>query len=232
MSARKGQKFSSSSKVDGVLYPKTVQHKRFCESLIKYNFDVIQAGKDAGYSRNSALDGTLHRLRKRYQSYVMRRREKYELAVAKEMVLDQKDILSEMMSIGFANAQDYIVVTEELIDGKTIKKRKLKPIDELSRAQAAALSCVTEHPDGSITYNIPDEKSKHPYLKDLGQHLGLFHSKLIQEHRHNHLHAAISFKDLDSTKLAEAEQLLIEAMGPAGRRALGIIDAELGDIAE
>lgn len=162
----------------------------------------------------------------RYKAYLSQKMERHENAVAKELVLEQKDILNEMMAIGFANAQDYYVITDEVVNGKNIKKRTLKPIEELTRAQAAAVSCITQHPDGSITYVIPDEKSKHPYLKDLGQHLGLFHPKLIQEHRHQHIHAALSFRDLDPAKLEQFETQLIEALGPAGRRMLGIIDGE------
>ena len=230
--AKKGEKNPrKSTKMGRVVVPVTPTHRAFCEEWLK-DYDHIRAAKAAGFAENYIRNGAAAKLVQKYHLYLMDRKEKLEKAISKEIALEQKDILSEMMAIGFSNAQDYITITEEMIDGKTVIKRTLKPIEQLTRRQAAALSAVTSHPDGSVTYAIPDERSKHPYLKDLGQHLGLFHPKLIQEHRALHLHAQMDLKGVDPVALEKAEGLLLEAMGQAGKRMLGIIDVPKEDITD
>lgn len=226
------------TETDVMSLPRTDKERAFCESWLQH-YDINRAAREAGYSgpKNRQGGGGL-RVFERFRAYLEHQLSLKQKAVSKELALDQKDILSEMAAIGFANAQDYVAIVEEPVkDEKTgaismVRRERQKPLMELTRAQAAAVSEVTFHPDGRVTYQLPDERSKHPYLKDLGQHLGLFHPKLIAEHRHAHMHAAISFRGMDTRKLAEAESMLLEAMGPEGRRMLGILDAEFEDVSE
>lgn len=217
--------------------PKTEKEHAFCKAWLQH-FDIGRAAKEAGYRIGPNQTGNAHQIFDRLRGYLEHQLSLREKAIAKEFVLDQKDILREMANIGFANAHDYVkIVQEEEKDPETgakrmVERERQKPLRELTRAQAAAISDVTFHPDGSVTYKLPDEKSKHPYLKDLGQHVGLFHPRLIQEHRHQHLHASLSFRDMDTSKLAQAESMLLEAMGPEGRRMLGIVDAEFENVTE
>ena len=224
--------------VGGMKVPKSDQHRAFCEAWLKH-YDHNRAAREAGYSAHNVNAGVGKRTFALFAQYLTKQKEIKEKALVKELALDQKDILAEMMAIGFANALDYVKeVEEEEKDMETgevrmVRRHRQKLVTELTRAQAAAISKVTFLPDGTVTYDIPDERSKHPYLKDLGQHLGLFHPKLIQEHRHEHRHRAISFRDMDMEKLAKAEKMLIDALGPEGRRMLGLQDfqeAEFEDV--
>lgn len=220
-----------------MVLPRTDKEHAFCKAWLQH-YDSNRAAREAGYADSISNGSSGKRLFERLQGYLEHQLQLRQQAVAKQVALDQKDILAEMAAIGFANPLDYVNVVEEPVKdpetGQTslVKCQRQKKLIELTRAQAAAISEVTFHADGSVTYKLPDERSKHPYLKDLGQHLGLFHPKLIQEHRHQHLHAALSFRDMDTRKLAQAESMLLEAMGAEGRRMLGIVDAEFEEVSE
>lgn len=221
--------------VGGIVTPKTPKHQAFCANWLKH-YDHNKAAIDAGFSEVAVKKGSAAVLFRRFERYLLKQKKLKEKAVSKVLVLEQKDILAEMKAIGFANAQDYVVIVSEPVkDEKTgtirmVKRERQKPLMQLTRAQAAAVSKVTFHPDGTVTYELPDEKSKHPYLKDLGQHLGLFHPKLIQEHRHAHAHAIMDLRDMDSAKLAEAERYFLAALGNEGNRMLNIIEGEFEEI--
>lgn len=218
--------------------PKSDMHKAFCEAWLKH-FDHKKACLEAGYSRSWCNKNNPKKLLDRYLMYLTERRQALERRVSKELALEQKDILAAMYAIASSNVQDYVKEVEEeeeITDESGLKHKVLvkrirqKSVLELTREQASALSEITCHPNGTVTYKLPDERSKHPYWKDLGQHLGLFHPKLIAEHRHEHRHRVLSFRDMDSDKLAKAERFLMEAMGQEGRRMLGVMDAEFEDI--
>lgn len=218
--------------------PKQPMHVAFCEAWLKH-FDHKRAALDAGYSKSWVAKNNPRELMERFASYLQKRREQKEAAIAKELALEQKDILSAMYAVASSNVQDYVKEVDELeevVDQDGTKKqvvvRRLRPkgVLELTREQAAALSSVVFHPNGTVSYALPDDRTKHMYWKDLGQHLGLFHPKLIAEHRHEHRHRMVSFRDMDAEKLAQAEAMFLEAMGQEGKRMLGIIEGEYEDI--
>lgn len=219
--------------VGGMVVPRDERHKKFCDELIKTH-DPRIAGRNAGFSESWISLGHYKKLIIKYDKYLAKRMDKTEKEVARVMVLDQQKILDEYMAIAFANPLDYIE-TEITTDGKgnEIRKHRRKDVTQLTRAQAAAISEIKFKPDGSVTYKLPDDKTKHPYLKDLGQHLGLFHQKLIAEHRHQHLHQ-LSFRGADPSKLEQLEQQLLDALGPDAARMLGIQieGVEYNDITE
>lgn len=218
-------------KLAGVDVPTHASDRKFCTRWMVHK-DHNLAAKESGMAASSIRQGAAKKKLLKYLPYLVQQLERREAAVAAQMALDQKDILNQMVAIGFANAQDYIKQAEvkDPATGKMKTVHVRKPLTELTRDQAAAVSNVLFMPDGTIQYSLPDEKSKHPYLKDLGQHLGLFHPKLIEQHRHAHLHRTLDFKGMDTDKLAEVEQKLIEAMGEEGRRMLGIIDGEFEEV--
>lgn len=223
----------------GMTLPRTPQEHRFCKAWLTH-YNAAQAAREAGYAEVSVKKNGGAAVFRRFERYLMQQKSIKEKVVARELVLEQKTILEEMMAIGFANAQDYIAVVMEEVEQKDaagavrkvrVRRERQRPIMDLSRRQAAAISKVTFHPDGRVTYELPDEKSKHPYLRDLGQHIGLFHPKLIQEHRHAHAVAMLDLRDMDPAKLAQAEQLFISALGNEGKRLLNI-EADDGDVTE
>ena len=209
--------------IAGIKVPTTPADRKFCERWMVHK-DHMKAAIESGMTEKSIKSNWAKRKLIKYMPWISAQLEKREKAVAERYALKQENILDEMVAIGFANAQDYAKEIEEAdATGKIIKKTIRKPLSELTRAQAAAVSSVSFHPDGTVTYDLPDERSKHPYLRDLGQHLGLFHPKLIQEHRHAHMHAAIDLRGLDESKLESFEQQLLAALGPQGERMLGIM---------
>lgn len=235
---RKGE--TKSLKMGGIYYPAGERENKFCERWLVHK-NELTAWREAGYADSGAKAGLHKKKLQKLLPYLSTQLERHETQVAKQFVLDQQQIIDEMIAIGFANPQDYLKQVEKEIDvevnGKATKQTVLytvqKDIHELTRREAAAISEV-RIVDGKALYRIPDDpKAKHPYLKDLGQHLGLFHPKLIQEHRHQHLHAKLSFANLDQGKLEALEAQLVDAMGDAGRRMLGItIDGEAENVDE
>lgn len=202
--------------------PRDEREIKFVEAWLRHH-DVQRAWEEAGYSIKNCDYHT--EATRKYQTllpYIERRQSQVSKEITKKFVLDQQSILDEMIAVGFANPQDYIEETMELVDGKPVKVQRRKNIMSLTRAQAAAVTEIDFHPDGTVTYKLPDADAKHPFLKDLGQHLGLFHPKLIQEHRHRHMHAHIDLKDIDQGALLQAEQKLLQALGPRGNLLLGV----------
>lgn len=221
---------TKSIKLAGVEVPTNPVDRKFCTRWLVHK-DHNLAARESGMAASSVRQGQAKKRLLKYLPYLVQQLERREMAVAAQMALDQKDILNQMVAIGFANAQDYVKQVETKDEKGVIKITHVrKPLTELTREQAAAVSNVMFQPDGTITYSLPDEKSKHPYLKDLGQHLGLFHPKLIEQHRHAHLHRTLDFKGMDTDKLALVEQQLIEALGEEGRRMLGIIEGEFEEV--
>lgn len=231
---KKGVK-QASIVVAGVEVPKTERHKRFCEEFARSSNPDL-ACKAAGFAPSYSKSQYWKPLLARYDKHIQRLRSNNAKAVSKTIALDQKDILNEMMAIGFANAQDYCkqVMVEVERDGKKVLEQHTvrKDITELTRAQSAAIKNVKFLANGTVEYELPDDKNKHPYLKDLGQHLGLFHQKLIAEHRHQHTHQ-LSFRGVDPAQLAKLEAQALAVLGNEGKRMLGIpLDAEYEDVTD
>lgn len=207
--------------------PKSEREMKFCEAWLQHH-DHHRAWIEAGYSVNTATKEITTKLQV-LMPYLEKRQKAITQVISKKFVLDQQSILDEMIAVGFANPQDYIDEYVELVDGQPVTKQVRKNIMKLSRAQAAAVTQIDFHPDGTVTYKLPDADAKHPFLKDLGQHLGLFHPKLIQEHRHRHMHAHIDLKDVNQEALLRAEADLLQALGPRGNMLLGVQTDEEDD---
>lgn len=197
--------------------PRTEQERMFCEHWLR-SHNPSAAAKSVGISSYNKVG---RRWREKFADYLGRRTVSVEREVSKAIAYDQQDILNEMAAIGFANPLDYVVKTTEEKDGKVVEGYAFKPLEELTRFQAAAVSNV-RIVGGKVQYRIPGTADKHRYLFDLGKNLGLFDDKLIQEFRHKHLHAHIDFSQLPQEQLQSLEQILIGAVGPEASRLLGL----------
>lgn len=195
--------------------PKSAREFLFCREWLTHN-DHIQAARAANYSE-PLRDGL--RLKKKFLPYLSAQKKLVEKEVAREIVYDQKDLLNEMAGIAFANPLDYVVVTRDDKTGKKIYSQK--PIDELDRRQASAISDV-EFKDGQVTYHIPNPSEKYRYLFSLSKNLGLFNDKLIMEFRHSHLHKSLDFKDASNEELMQLENLLVSMLGDPAKEILGL----------
>lgn len=225
---KKGVK-QSSIVVAGIEIPKSEKHKKFCQEFAKTNNPEL-ACKAAGFKASYSKAQYWKPLLIRYDKYIQRLMATKERAVAKELVLDQKDILKEMLAVAMADPLNYVeetMVTDD--EGKLVRALKQKDITKLTREERASITKI-RFVNGGVEYDLVSEGAKHTYLKDLGQHLGLFHQKLIAEHRHQHTHN-LNFQGVSPDKLAELEAQALAVLGNEGKRLLGIpIDVEFEDV--
>lgn len=197
--------------------PRSKKEMDFCRAWLRHN-DHVLAAKEAGYA---AWQHEGLRLKKKFLPWLSENKKLVEQEVAREIVYDQKDLLNEMAGIGFANVLDYVVVELVEKEGKQVKVFKQKPIDQLTRRQASAVSEVC-FVNGEVNYKIPDPGEKYRYLYSLAKNLGLFNDKLIMEFRHAHLHKSLDFKDASTDELKQLEDLLVSMLGDPARQVLGL----------
>lgn len=205
--------------------PKSAKELMFCRQWLIHQNHIL-AAKEAGYA---AWESDALLLKRRFLAYLSEQKKTVELEVAREIVYNQKDLLNEMAGIGFANVLDYVIV--ELVEKEietngqkttvTVKFFKQRPVDQLTRRQASAISDIT-FANGEVSYKIPDPAEKYRYLYSLAKNLGLFQDKLIMEHRHAHLHKQLDFKDASKDELAQLEDLLVNMLGDPARQVLGL----------
>lgn len=186
----------------------------FCEAYLShYNKD--RAARDAGYA-----GGQGNRIFRRFKVYLSQRQIQKEAETTKTMVAGQKEILEELIALGMANPLDYIETYEHLdADGIMQTKVRQKPLTSLTRLQAASVSNI-RFKDGVATYRIPDVREKIQGLISAGRHFGMFHDKLIQEHRHLHMKQGVDLTDVGSALLEEIETKLLQVLGPEKSRLL------------
>lgn len=216
---------------EGQRMPKGEREQKFCEHWLEH-FDPIRAYKQAGYAVNSSMNRRSLELYRKFSHYLEKLRAVKGKELAKRLAIRETDILEEIAALGFANVQDYVEVYTE--NGKELLRRK--PIMQLTRGQASAVTQVEFHPDGTVTYLLPEPKDKRPALELIGKNFGMFDQKLIAEHRHMSKQRAESIGGLVSPdKLAMFEKLLIEAIGDrAAQSFIGYtreVEEEPGDTA-
>lgn len=188
----------------------------WCHEYIK-DYNAHAAAIRAGASKTRARTQA-HTWVKRYSRYLQDLQKQKTAAVAKKVVYDQNTILKVMARAAFANPQEfYCQVKVKGSDGKMKTVERLKPIMELTAEQASVITNVRES-RGRVVYDLMDAQENRRLL---GMNQGLFHQKLIAEHRHAHLHAAIDLTKVDDDKLAHLEKELVQLLGPQAARLLG-----------
>lgn len=205
--------------------PETAKEHAFCEAWLKcYNQE--QSARKAGYKNV----GQGHKVYQKFATYLAKRQTEKEKVLTKAMVRGQKEILEELMAVGFANSLDYIETYE--VNGRVLVRQK--PLTSLTRLQAAAVSDIRFLKDGTTKYRIPDQREKIPGLIAAGRHFGMFHDKLIQEHRHLHMRQNVDLTDVGNALLEEVEAKLLQAVGPQkARQLLGVtIEGEYEDVTD
>ena len=209
--------------VTQVREPKNEQDKLFCERWLVHH-DHQKAYIEAGWSEKGGDKHTraLNKL-KTFRRYLERMQPKVELVVAKKIAYERADILEAIARVGYANALDYI---EEytFINAETQiaeQRWQLKPIQNLTRDQAAALDSIQSNLDGTITYTLPKAKTRLSALTTLGEQAANFKKAGTT---HNHLHLG---EHVPLDKIRQLKQMFIEAMGPqATRELLGMNEEE------
>lgn len=195
----------------GTRMPKGEKELAFCEFWLSH-FDHVRAYKQAGYQRSADKALRLYRI---LAPYLEKLRTEKGKVLAKRLAVREADVLDEIVALGFANPQDYVEEYIEEIAGKPpATKHRRRPLMELTRAQAAAVTCIKFHPDGTVTYELPEPKDKRPALELVGKNFGMFDQKLIAEHRHIQKQRSTELEKIDTDKLQAFEEALIEAIGP------------------
>jgi len=221
MTARKRQHPIPAKRKTAPTLPKSERDTKFCERWLVHR-DHIKAFKEAGYSgkHNDVSRQALDKLTK-FRAYLERQVPKVEAVVAKRIGYERADILEGIARIANANALDYIQ-EYEVIDAKTgavTTAYRMKPIQELTRDQAAALDTVSYHAEsGTMTYSLPAAKTRLSAFTTLGEQAAGFSKK---DEVHNHLH----LDNVPLEKLRHIKGLLIEMVGPnAARQVFGMHD--------
>lgn len=169
--------------------PRTLADVIFCERWVVHH-DHQLAYQEAGFKRDSA--GAIRKLQA-MRPYIEKMSEKVEKRVTGELAYERKDILDAMANIGLSNIQDYykeIRVIDEVTKWES-RRMELKPLNELTRAQAHAIDNITiDSRTGRATYTIPDAKTKLKALETVG-----INTKALSQknpgalHQHLHLNA-------------------------------------------
>jgi hypothetical protein len=182
--------------------------------------NAYQAALRAGYSESVAkkksgamvkqLAGTIERLQ-----------EKKNQAMMMRGVMSQDEVLQGMSNIGRVNALDYVVIVP-IGEGKNARHvAKLKPISELTREQADAITEIREV-GGEVLYALPGITDKMAARAFIGKHWGLTDPKLINMRVTQNFNLNADLKDVDSDKLEALENQMFELLGPAiSRRLIG-----------
>jgi len=201
--------------------PRKQKHQIFLIEFAKSGSQK-EAAAAAGYSAVWAKAWS-KKLIQQYSDYVAWLQAARAQVIVKEIDVDQKMVLDEMVRIAFANEYDYLVFydKEEVDDnnkktGRKVPACRRKFVHELTREQMSAV-IVVQRADGAVDWRWRDRDGK---LFELGKHLGMFNEKLIHEHRHRHLHAHF---DLSKASMGELEDLegqfqkLLDKSGDAER---------------
>lgn len=148
------------------------RHEKYAQELAK-GASQGDAYVAAGYARNDSHASRLARNGK-----VAARVAELQAAGAEKAEIDIARVLSELAKIGFANMADYIRVSG---DGDPFVD-----LQQLTRDQAAAIASVVveDFKDGrgedardvrKVTFKLHDKRAA---LVDIGNHLGMFKSKV------------------------------------------------------
>lgn len=220
--------------------PENAKEKLLCERYMVH-LDASRAWIEAGYSKNRVkyAPGKLKEL----QPYLARLKPQVEKKVSEEIALSAQSVLAEMTAMAFTDPMDYFELTvievhdpitgAPVLDtqGQPIKREGYRRIDpkRLTPKQRKAIGNMSIDRFGRLHYELVDPATRFGWLRTLGQHVGLFHDKIIHEaHLHTHQHNSLSFKDVPTDKLEELQKQLIGAIGhEAARQVIGpSFDAE------
>ena len=199
-------------------YPQTAQQTKLCHEYIK-DYNIIQSALRAGFSQGYAKREA-HAMIKRFMPYIQTLQDKKTTQVVAKVVYDQDTILQSMARAAFADPADFVERVKVKYSGKVRTMERVKSIFDLTPEQRSCIRNVQEMSNGRIKYELMDPQENR---KLLGMHQGLFHQKLIAEHRHAHLHATLDLSKLDDRKLAKLEEDLLQLLGPQAARILGHI---------
>nr|MCK4930056.1 terminase small subunit [Nanoarchaeota archaeon] len=150
----------------------TDKQERFCKEYV-ISLNAADAARKAGYSKKTAHVTGVQNLSK---ASIKKRLEQLQKPKLKQLNLTAEMVLKEMSLVAFSNIQDFFG-----------KDGYLKPIQDLTRDQAAALSSLDIEEmylgKGEARLSIGQAKKmkmwdKLKALNMLGNHLSLFQDKM------------------------------------------------------
>lgn len=224
-----------SKAVSRIREPKTELEKKFCEIWL-ITYDPVQAWAGAGMpTKSSAYKTRAKQLAAQFMPYLEKRKKPIEERVQKRIAITKESLLQELAAVAMANPQDFLERYEELVEtgkGKqkttvAIQKTRLKNLLTMDRIKAAAVSEVSVMPDGTVSYKLPSPRERRPFIRDLGQHIGMFHQALIAENNHALREEELDLKDVETKVLVDLQEAIIKMLGPKmARRIVGPSVAE------
>lgn len=185
------------------------------------DFDIRAAAIRAGYGKAHA-NSNAYELIKRFKPYIDSLRQKKATAITKEIAIDQNDIIQSWARIAYHDRREFVKLVPRIKKvcgvSKEVLVETMKPLGELTDMQAQVVADIWMDGNGELRYKLENRAAAR---ENLGRHLGLLHDKLIQEHRHAHLHAAVDLRNLSAEQLTQAEGQLRQLLGSAADSVLG-----------
>lgn len=192
---------------------------KLCYEYVK-DYNAYQAALRAGYSKSVAQKRSGAMVKKLMPTIEKIQAKKNEQLMVRG-VMSQDEVLQGMSNIGRVNPLDYIVIVPDGEGDKARMIAKLKPITELTREQADAITEIREV-GGEVHYLLPGLTDKMAARAFIAKHWGLTDPKLVSMRVTQHFNLNADLKDVDSSKLEQLENQLFDLLGPAiSRRLIG-----------
>lgn len=187
--------------------PKGEREIAFCHAWVRHR-ELERAWLEAGFAPTAHL--MMRRKLNTLRPYVEQLERRVTAKVVEKIAIEQQAILNEIAQVGFSNPQAYMNS-----DGTALLALK-----DLSPELARTVTNV-RLVKGELRYTLPTLENKQRALRDMGQYMGLFHPKLIEEHRHLHAQKAMDLKGAKTEDLIKIRDMLATAMGPQAALSLG-----------
>jgi hypothetical protein len=236
MARRKAQLKGIKKRKSG--YPVTERDKLFCERWL-IHFDAARAHREAGFSASTNGTEGLNKLEK-FAEYLRPIQQAKAKLVAERLMIDSDSVLDKMKAQVFYDPSEFYERTSEPLttfvkvprrkqmveqtmtwDGQPVYGERLKPYSDLTPAQQAVVE-ITSTDGDRIHYRLPTIAERHQYLTSLGRQFGQFAERLIIErHKHQHVHAHLTFEGVPTQKLNAITRQLLPLVGLEFAQSLG-----------
>jgi phage terminase small subunit len=152
----------------------TAREEKFCQEYVK-RLNKTQAAIAAGYSKKTAAQIG-------YENFIKHdikdRIAEIQAEIKEKMGIDDHSVLTELASLAFWNAKDFIDGNNAIKDLSKMQKAKLKPVIGLKTTKRTVK--VGDETETIVTTEIK-LVDKRGALIDLGRHLGIFEEDNLQK---------------------------------------------------
>lgn len=172
----------------------TDKQKRFVlEYLVDLN--ATQAAIRTGYSKKTAEVIGYENLRKPQIAAEIAKR---QAELSSRLEITQEKVLDELAGIAFANASDFVTVTQTGL-------LNIKPTEDVPAEKLPALASIKYGASGSVEIKLHDKAAA---LRMLAEYLGLFKQAAASPEQENNIFDVIeesTGEELDTSEIPEIE---------------------------